>query len=291
MPGEEITADWQIDWNGFLLGAPTVYEWVRLDGWYDLPGLVNGNVKQPNDHGAWSGQSSAQPRTVTLTVEMVAGPDGMATSVAALRAAMAVGKTSTEYPLAVRSSGETLVAWGKVSGKILPIDQPFSLGYAPHATLQWICADPRVYELTERSLVITAPTAGIGGLTYPLSYPLSYGTAGSPNSGLAPNVGSEATKPVLVFTGPITTPRVVNTTAARALEFNIDLTAGQTLTVDTKAGTVLLNGTTDRLYTRSNLTVPVKHFELDPGANSLTLLAAAFGTGAHLEVLWRSAYL
>lgn len=183
------------------------------------------------------------------------------------------------------------MAFGKVSGRLVSVGQSYSQALSPAATVQWLCADSRRYELADRSVTIAAPTAGSGGLTYPLTYPLDYGTAGSPANATCTNVGNEPASPVLVFTGPLTTPRVINTTLAYSLEFDIDLLAGQTLTVDTDAGTVLLNGTTDRLNTRSNLSVPVEYFELDPGDNNLTLLAASFGAGAQLQVLWKSAYL
>lgn len=290
MPGELITDDWQIDWDGFLMGAGTLFKWVRLDGWEETPDLILGSAARASRHGEYPGRPLARARTVTLTAEILAGPSGMLAAVQALRAATPVPRDASERPLAVRCHGETLLAWGQAR-RVVPVDHLASIGIAQAVVVRWHCTDPRRYELDERSLVITAPTSGSGGLAYPLGYPLAYGTAGSPNNGNAPNVGSEATRPVLIFTGPITNPRLVNSSLNRSLEFGIDLLIGQTLTVDVARGTVLLNGTTDRLNARSNFSVPVEYFELAPGDNNLTLLAAAFGSGAQLEVLWRSAFM
>ncbi|MEV7907618.1 phage distal tail protein [Streptomyces anulatus] len=290
MAGELITADWQIDWNGFLLGAGSLYDVVRVDGWIDSPGLTNGAAPKPTRRGSWPGPVRAQARTVTATLEIGAG-SSMGDAIAALRAATPVSRTGTQAPLAIRTSGQTLVANAVFGGRIVPVDQPYSMGFAQHATVQWWCADPVLLELTPRTVTIIPGTSGSGGLTYPLTYPLDYGTAGAPANATCRNYGNEPTSPVLVFTGPLTTPRVINTTLGYSLEFGLDLLAGQTLTIDTDAGTVLLNGTTDRLYTRSNLSVPVEYFELDPGDNNLQLLAAAFGPGAQLQVTWKSAYL
>lgn len=290
MAGELITQDWQIDWNGFLLGPGTAYDLVRLDGWIDSPGLTNGAAARSSRHGSWAGAVRAQARTVTATLEIVAEP-GMGQAIRALRAATRIVRGASEAPLAIRCDGETLVANAKFGGRIVPVDQPYSMGFAPTATVQWWCADPRLFELNEQSVTIGAPTGGSDGLTYPLTYPLVYGVAATPSNATCTNTGNEATNPTVEFTGPILTPRLINSTLGRALEFGIDLLAGQTLTVDTDRGTVLLNGTTDRLYTRSNFSVPVEHFELDPGDNNLTLTGAVLGAGAQVQVTWKSANL
>ncbi|MER7212446.1 hypothetical protein ABT340_35785 [Streptosporangium sp. NPDC000239] len=290
MAGELITAPWQLEWGGLLIGTGTPYSIQKLHGWLDQPGLDMGTAPKPTRPGSWAARPRPQSRVVTLELEFRAGVDRMDEVVAALRAATPRALTADEAPLVVRLRGETLMAFGKVSNRLIPVDHSFSQALTPSATVQWLCADPRCYELTERSLTITPGTSGSGGLVYPLAYPLTYGTAGGANNGTAANVGNEPTSPVLTFTGPIATPKIVNTSAGYGLEFAVDVLAGQTLTVDTDAGTVLLNGS-DRLYTRSNLSVPVEYFELYPGDNDLTLLAAAFGTGASLTVTWKSAYL
>lgn len=291
MAGELITRDWQIDWNGFLLGPGTAYDLVRLDGWIDSPGLTNGAAPKSTRPGSWAGSMRGQARTVTATLEIAAGEAGMGHAIRALRAATPIVRGATQAPLAIRCDGETLVAGAKFAGRIIPVDQPYSMGYAPEATVQWYCADPRLYELNEQSVTIGAPTGGSGGLTYPLTYPLVYGVEATPSNATCTNTGNEPTNPIVEFTGPILTPRLINSTLTRALEFNIDLPPGQTLIVDTDRGTVLLNGTTDRLHTRSNFGVPVEHFELDPGDNNLTLAGAVLGPGAQARVTWKSATL
>ncbi|GII89617.1 hypothetical protein Ssi03_76070 [Sphaerisporangium siamense] len=291
MAGELIAGDWDIDWDGFLIGTGTPYTVVQLDGWLDSPPLVDRSVPRPSRHGSWAGRPRAQARTVTAIVRIVAERSAMGDAVHALRAATGVARDATEAPLAIRALGQTLVAFGKFANRLLSVDQLFAAGVALAVPLQWRCADPRLYELAEQSATIGAPTGGSGGLTYPLTYPLSYGTPAGPATATCVNTGNEATNPVLVFTGPITTPRMVNSTLGRSLEFDLDLPAGQTLTVDTDAGTVLLNGTTDRLYKRTGTSVPVEYFELAPGPNNLTLFGAALGVGAQVQVTWRSAYL
>ncbi|MBB2909328.1 hypothetical protein FHS43_000574 [Streptosporangium becharense] len=281
-------SDYQIDWNGFLFGAGTSYELVRLDGWIDSPGLTNGSAPRTARHGSWPGGMRGQARTVTATLEIAAG-EAMGEAIRALRAATPIVRSAVQAPLAIRCDGETLVVGAQFAGRVVPIDQPYSMGYAPKAVLQWFCADPRLYEPVEQSVTIGAPAGGSGGLAYPLAYPLVYGTAPVPNTATCVNTGNAETNPVVTFIGPLTTPRLVNSTTTRALVFDLDLDDGQTLIVDTDRGTVLLNGTTDRRNTRSNLGVPIEYFELDPGPNDLSLLAEASGPGAQATVRWKSA--
>ncbi|MER7126739.1 phage distal tail protein [Micrococcus luteus] len=291
MAGELITQPWQAQWGGLLIGTSTAYSIQRLHGWEDLVALDMGEASKPTRPGSWTAAPRPQSRIVTMELEFRAGVDEMDAAVAALRAATPRSAAAADAPLVIRLRGETLVAYGKLADRIISVDHSYSQALAPAATLQWLCGDPRRYELAERSVTIVPGSLGSGGLTYPLSYPLTYGTAGAPANATCTNYGNEPTSPVLTLTGPLTTPKIINTTLTRALEFNLDLLAGQTLTVDTDSGAVVLNGTTDRLYTRTNLSVPVEYFELDPGSNDIALLAAAFGTGAQLQVTWQSAYL
>ncbi|MFI6883361.1 phage distal tail protein [Streptosporangium canum] len=289
MAGELITQSWQVEWDGFLLGTSTAYRIQQLDGWEDLPGLDMGAAAKPSRPGSWPGRTRAQSRIVTLSLQVIPGAGQMAEAMRSLRAATAVSADASEAALAIRLHDETFLAFGKISGRVIPVNHAYSQGFAPAATLQWLCADPRRYALAEQSVTIGAPTGGSGGLTYPITYPLVYGVAATPSNATCTNTGDTPTNPTLVITGPITTPRVVNSTLTRAIEFDIDLAAGQTLVVDTDRGTVLLDGVTDRLYTRTNFSVPVEHFELAPGDNNLTLVADAFGSGAQVSVTWRSA--
>lgn len=289
MAGELITQPWQIEWDGFLLGTSTAYRIQQLDGWEDLPGLDMGAAAKPSRPGSWPGRTRVQSRIVTLSLQVIPDAGQMAEAMRALRAATAVSADAGEVPLAVRLHDETFLAFGTISGRVIPVNHAYSQALAPVATLQWLCADPRRYALVEQSVTIGAPTGGGGGLIYPITYPLTYGVAATPSNATCTNTGDTPTNPTLVITGPITTPRVVNSTLTRAIEFDIDLAAGQTLVVDTDRGTVLLGGVTDRLYTRTNFSVPVEHFELAPGDNNLTLVADVFGSGAQVSVSWRSA--
>ncbi|WP_068922205.1 phage distal tail protein [Planobispora rosea] len=287
--GDLIAREAQIEFNGLLLGMDTPFEGIKLQGWGDL-NVSLGNAPRNSRHGSWPGRARAPERVVTFDFQVNTDWADFAAQIDALERATAIPTGSTEYPLVVRTPAATRMVRAKCTARVLPEDYLYMAG-GPVGVLQWVASDPRRYEVTERSATITSPTSGSGGLTYPLTYPLDYGTAGSPANATCTNFGTAETNPTLVLTGPITTPRIINSTLGRTLEFNLDLLAGQTLTIDTDAGTVMLNGTTDRLYTRTNLSVPVEMFEFGPGDNDITLLAAAFGVNAQMAITWQSAYL
>ena len=59
--------------------------------------------------------------------------------------------------------------------------------------------------------------------------------------------------------------------------------------MDTRLGTVLLNGTADRLYTRTIDSSPILGFELLPGVNDMQAIAEDWETGAGIEIIYRDA--
>lgn len=288
-PGDTITSDGQIEWAGNLFGSGTSYRWLELTGWDDLPGLDSGNVLRPNKHGAWSGRKLSQERIVTWSARISTAAADFGAAVTAFRRALPVVDDDTEQALVIRTrGGETRLAYAAVSGRIIPNNPQAGIGRG-QATVQWTASDPRLYGLDEWAQPIPQPLAG-SGLTYPLTYPLTYGTAPESGARTVTNAGDTATPPTLVIHGPCTTPVVVNLTTGMQLELAVTMAASETLTVDVKAGTALLDGT-DRQGSLTAASVPIEAFELTPGANDLTFRAAAFLGGSSLDLTWRDAYL
>lgn len=291
--GDLITANGQIEWDeSLLLGADTGYVWQELDGWEELPGVDSGNVARSARHGAWAGRKLAQQRMVTLSGMVVPDSSGVQSQVRALAQATAIPEIDgAERPLVVRElDGETFLAFGHLTSRAVPLGRQYVVG--PTYALQWTCSDPRRYSLTEQSLTISAPSSGTGGLTYPLTYPLDYGTSGSPGVGTATNDGNVHSHPTIVIHGQAVTPRVIDQTSGRRLEFDLTLAAGDTLTIDTHNGTVKLNGGANRLYTMTALSAPVEAFVLPPGSSDIAYRADSFGSGTpRIEMSWRHAHM
>ncbi|WP_175409939.1 phage tail domain-containing protein [Streptomyces sp. TRM64462] len=291
-PGSLITRDGQIQWAGLLLGPGTPYGVDRqgLTGWADLPGLDSGDAARPTGHGSWPGARWSQPRTVTAGVWLLPGASADAAHELLDAFVRATPVEDGEQWLAVRLHGRTTGVRARVTQRAVPTDRQFATGGVTRATVQWVATDPRRYALREEVLSLSLPQYG-SGLTYPLGYPLDYGTPAATGSAAAVNSGSAATCPQVVFTGPVTRPRLVNHATGRALEYDLALAAGDRLTVDTQEGTVLLGDRASRLYTAAPGSSPEQAFVLRPGENRLEFRAADGTPAASARLTWRSAYL
>jgi hypothetical protein len=287
--GSLITTDGQLQWRTLLLGRGTPYRWQSLTGWRRMVDVDSGDVDRPADHGAWAGRWLARSRIVTLAGTVVASRAVMGEVLDALEAVTALGEDATEYPLVVQSLGRRLMAWGRVSGYEVALDAQVTAGSTPLA-LQWTCTDPRRYSPGEYLLHLAIAAAAVDGLHYPLVYPLDYGASAAViSTGTATNAGTAPCAPTLTITGPIEGPLIVNQTTGAQLEYDITLTATDTLVIDCQAGTVLLNGT-DRAYTATAASWPPRTFAVAAGDNTIALRALSASPGNGLDLTWRDGW-
>ncbi|MBC2877435.1 MULTISPECIES: phage distal tail protein [Streptomyces] len=293
-PGSLITQDGQVQWAGILFGPGTDYPIADsgLTGWADLPGLDSGDVLRPDQHGAWPGAQWAQSRIVSAPVWLLPGSlDLTAEVVRRFRAATAVD--STERWLAVRLHGETLACRARVNQRVIPHDRMFVTRGTAKATVQWVCADPRRLTVEERAATTGLPVAE-RGLAWGkgLSWPLQWGQAGSSGLITVVNTGDAPASPVVTFRGPLRLPSLTRIDDGTRLEYDIALAPSDTLTVDTSAGTVLLNGSASRIHTATTYSAPEQTFLLAPGDTAFAFRCApeTGGTGASVTVTWRSSH-
>ncbi|MGI5528808.1 phage distal tail protein [Streptomyces syringium] len=295
-PGSLITRDGQIQWAGLLFGPGTDYEIADsgLTGWADLPGLDSGDVLRPDQHGAWPGSQWSQARTVTAPVWLLPDQPSQAAAVAAqFRAATSVH--SGEQWLAVRLHGETLACRARVNQRSIPQDRMFVTHGAAKATVQWVCADPRrfsVDEQTERSGLPT-PERGLSwDREQGLKWPLNWGDITSTGIVTAVNDGDAPANPVIEFRGPVRRPSLTRLSDGLRIEYDIRLAASDVLTIDTNAGTVMLNDSASRIHTATAWSTPEQLFQLEPGSTALAFRAAPgpVDPAASVAVTWRNAH-
>ncbi|CAM5699624.1 Phage tail protein OS=Streptomyces aurantiogriseus OX=66870 GN=GCM10010251_13330 PE=4 SV=1 [Streptomyces aurantiogriseus] len=280
-----------MQWAGLLMGPGTPYEIDRagLSGWEDLPEYDASDADHPTAHGAWPGARYAKPRRIGGTVWAVPPQDDTASALAATRAlrqALLLG--DSERWLAVRLHGETLAVRARVSQRVLAADRTYTTQGVSRASVQWYATDPRRYSVTEQTAVTGAPQPETG-LTWPLTWPLYWGQTASTGDVNADNTGSAPTHPVIAFTGPCTNPTVTDRASGRRLRYQIVLTPGDELVVDTAAGTVTLNGTASRRNTAAADSSPEELFAFEPGRAQLAFRPDTHDPGARMTVRWRAA--
>jgi Phage tail protein len=114
------------------------------------------------------------------------------------------------------------------------------------------------------------------------------GGGGIPLQGVVNEGNADADMLVHLF-GDITNPTLWNRTTGEALVWSdYQVPGGQFLEVDTNAGTVKLDGTTE-LYIGFDF-INSTFIKLRPGFNELAIDADAHVPGAHAEVSWRHTY-
>ena len=291
MSGDLIYADGQMQFKDYLLGDDTITFLDAINGWDDLPSVDSGNALKPSSHGAWVGQKLAGERVITWEGRFAATPEEWAAELKRLRSTFSLPLGTEEYEIVVRMHDEVALAFGTVSGRLIPGDRAYGY-YGANLSFQFECSDPRKYSLAENVWQLSLPASSTtAGLIYPLTYPLDYGVFVSTSSGTLVNDGDVMTPVTLTFSGAMTNPAIENLTLGARLEFDIVLTATDTLTIDTRTGTVLLNGTADRLYTRTVNSSPIFSFGLLPGNNDMNLTAASWTDPAGLVISWRDATL
>lgn len=290
LDGDLITADGQMQYKNYLLGDDEITFLDAINGWEELPGVSSGNADKPASHGSWSGNKFAGERIITWEGRFAPDRTVWVDALRELRKTLCLPTGTEEYEIAVRLHEETLIAYGAVTARSLPGDSQFAT-YGAKLVIQFTCSDPRRYMPNENLWSLAFPEVVEHGLIYPLSYDLDYGVTVLPPDGVLVNEGNVLTPVTMVIQGPVVNPSIYNQTLGVRISFNISLADGETLTVDTRTGTVLLNGIADRLFTRTSDSAPILSFGLSPGENEISTGASEWDAPANITFAWRDAIL
>lgn len=309
MAGELITLDNQIQFGSLLLGggSPYVITGEGIEGWEDMPGLDSTDQARPSQDGYWPGSRYLGARLVTIPVSIY--PDWDATSRTGLvllrELQRQIRPHAAEQPFVVRMRGETLLCWARINTRVTErLSTTWMAAGEVDLTLQFIATDPLRYSVIESMASTLLPVRPQGLLWTAVSSidrldwvtatsrsVLDWGTEGTPGDLVVVNAGTADTKPTLSITGPCSTPSVVRTDTGDRLEYDIALADGDVLTIDTRCGTVLLNGAANRDHLATGRSVLLEEFALPPGSTGLAYRALSGTPPSTLTAVWRSAYL
>ncbi|MEU9349025.1 hypothetical protein AB0D74_48295 [Streptomyces sp. NPDC048278] len=254
-----------------------------MEGW-DSPESRSEFTDREADHGAWASPVYLSSRPITLAGTIVApSQDLLDDAMDQLRAAAGLADTllivSETVPkqAAVRRSGKPLMQY--VTGS--------TATYSVMVT----AADPRRYS-TDLSSGTTPLPSTTGGLTFPVTFPVTFSATTVAGTIAAVNSGDFETRPVLTITGPVTAPSIgalYPDGTVRQLIYSLDLAAGDVLTIDTDARTVLLNGSISR---RRFLTVSGGWPTIQAGGSvTYQFQSSTYNATATLTARWRSAWM
>jgi hypothetical protein len=201
----------------------TRWDYDKLTGWWDPPNERSRVEDRPGQDGSFTADPLHARRLITIGGMVRASNRGVA-AVFAQRVA-AIGRRVTigvDDPDLGFMQCEATRLDANIDGSAL------GAGIFRYS-LTFEAADPRKYG-AQQFMRVGLREAGVGGLTYPLTYPLDYGTA--PVGGLASltNFGTAATEPTFLVSGPLLSG------------FNITYAqTGRQLTYSASAGLVTLD--------------------------------------------------
>lgn len=144
--------------------------------------------------------------------------------------------------------------------------------------------DPRIYTSTLITLSVPIGGTATNGFAFNKSFPFGFGTITGSLGVNAAVEGNRRTPPLFVIYGPVVNPRIYNDTTGDNLQFNITLNSGESLYVDPKYKTVMLDGINNRRNTLVNPT----WFFLQKGTNFLRYLSES--GGSTMDVQYRHAW-
>jgi hypothetical protein len=252
-----------------------------LKGWSGA-GVRTQYSDREADHGAWAGPTYLGVRVITLAGTITA-PDLGTLDAAAEQLYAAASITDTVLTVAetipkratVRRSGEVL--WDPETDRVA------------RYSVMLTAADPRRYSTTLQSASTGLPVSS-GGLTLPITLPITI-TAGSSSGSLTlTNAGTIGSRPVFTVLGPVPGFNLLTSYTSgtvRQLAYTDTLNAGDTLVIDTDAHSVVLNGTVSRRRYLSGLWPEV------PAGQTVTITWNSGGTdpAALLTATVRSAWM
>lgn len=211
------------------------------EGWA-APDAVTPMDTRAYGDGGYAGDTTFGPRTLSFGATQTgvcAAPDRRTAYAAQQRLRAAVQSrdpvlyTQQGYPalsLWLRASGTPKVRWLD--------DRVFEFAFV------MVAEDPLKFDATQAatSASVGLPVAS-GGFVYNLVYPKRYGSGTTSSGSLTvTNAGDEAAQATYTLTGPLVRPTVLNATTGAYFTLAVTLGPLDTAVVDTRAGTVTLNG-------------------------------------------------
>jgi len=264
------------------MGEGTPYQFYNITG-LDNPAVRNGDVGRPRDTGEFIGLDVYGGRDIVVGGDVTTNGNSLQDALVQLSAVTNEGR-NTEQPLWIQLPNlPILCSMSRVRKRDIPLNIEWAGGLAT-STLGFHATDPRLYGAPEQMYV------GVGvagrGLTFPVTFPVTFGGNGVPNYTVCDNTGNFGTLPVLELYGPMTNPTVTNEDVGWSLSFanpssgGLTLNAGDVLVIDTDLHTVslTLSGTTTPVP-RPNWVVPGSIWPnyqlgldgLAPGNNNMAL--------------------
>lgn len=273
--GDKITLNYQYEFRDLLFGSATDYVVEEVEGLLGLPGVVTNDQKRQDDHGDHRGLDLLEGRKLLFKINIkgVPGTDIESKIRAAVSAFQVSKRAGTqEFRMVTQRPGRgKLFIDCRARRMAFPSNYDTAKGIAKGAA-ELAASDPRFYSIVESSTVIQIAD-------------LASQAQANVNMNGDFTDGSE---PVIEIVGPATNPRLTNQSDGnRSIRIDVALTAADTMVVDVKNKTVLINGI-DRYDT---VRTDNQWWNLIPGVNTILYSRATTAGISRATVRHNDAYI
>jgi hypothetical protein len=247
-----------VNFGGISFDDAAVSGWAlsRLTGWYDAAPSRRTLRDRPQADGAF-GSTRYYRGARVVSVEGSWSGSSLASAYSARETLSAVQASGASSPfevvdeLGTRSSSVELIAAPTADDGLY---QPFF-----RFAFDVVAADPRKYG-AEAVVTTGLPSSG-SGLTYPIGYPVSYGTAGDPGRVTVVNAGTVETFSTFEVSGGLTGGfELKDIGSGRRLRFEREVPLGSSVFLNVRTGRAYLdipaNDVTGYLTVREWWSVP-----------------------------------
>lgn len=268
--------------NGLQFGAGTQFPIVASPDLMDMPAIKPRDRSRTSYDGDFSAPDLTDNRTVVLKLGLWGEtPENLQ----ALRRAlwMATAPQAAPLPLIL----DEYLVFAKPRRRHIPDDRSAAWRIETDAAIEFYCADPRVFS-AEESVVTTPLATAVGGMTFPITFPINFGLGATDGGIEAFNSGNAPTPVIITYSGgDLSNPGSTLQSTGQRLKMDLDILSSDVLRLDTETHSVTLNEFTSR---RNFLAVD-QWFSLAPGTNFITFEADSSTGSPLMEVRWRSAWL
>lgn len=280
--GDLFTADDQVEVNGLLLGPGTKFNLLKFTPW-GFPDIRTEEVSRGIRRGVVSGKDTLGSRLVPMNVQIVASSKSdVRAQINLLTQAFTPSDEDTQ--LAFRLNDYQFFYYGRCRGADIQETELYGKSTVM-AECRFQTTDPLYYYNIVNSVSTTIATS-VGGLSFPLSFPMVFGS-GSSGTVAARNYGNHVAPWFATLTGPLVQPRIEHVESGKSLSLTgLTIASGDYVEIDSYSRSILLNGTASRY---SALSSASRWFELAVGTNTLRLTAAS-GAGS-MSFSWRHAFI
>ena len=285
--------DWMGTLNGLNIGLGSPFLIAGLHGWrtntaLPLGGASTGSSQlpapKPFANGSWAVPYYMPSREVTLLLDIVAtSVTSFGDAVAQLEAAT-VPQGAALPALTLQLDGQPTTVYGTFTSRDIPTEFEYQFGLS-RATLVMTCPDPRRFFTDASASGFTNLPTASGGVTWPVTFPLTWSGVTSSGNITLNNPGNTAGPISMNIYGPVSAPFVTHTDAngvlsQLAFSSALNIAAGDHVTIDCEARTVLYNGQASR----NGMLTSRGWFQFTPGDNRIAFGAYTYNASAGLQV-------